>query len=104
MSLDFTAVDFMTAGSQPGSVCAVGLVRVRDGQVAGDIIAILREAHAAVGAARARGDTALGQQVLDDLCRPCQATQARMPRRVCSTSGVSVALAGLPFLGVDDPG
>jgi DNA polymerase-3 subunit epsilon len=35
MSLDFTAVDFMTASSQPGSVCAVGLVRVRDGQVAG---------------------------------------------------------------------
>ena len=35
MSLDFTAVDFETASSQPGSVCAVGLVRVRDGQVAG---------------------------------------------------------------------
>jgi DNA polymerase III subunit epsilon len=35
MSLDFTAVDFETASSQPGSVCAVGLIRVRDGQVAG---------------------------------------------------------------------
>jgi hypothetical protein len=35
MSLDFTAVDFETASSQPGSVCAVGLVRVRAGQVAG---------------------------------------------------------------------
>ena len=35
MSLDFTAVDFETADSQPGSVCAVGLVRVRNGQVAG---------------------------------------------------------------------
>ena len=35
MSLDFTAVDFETANSQPGSVCAVGLVRVRAGQVAG---------------------------------------------------------------------
>ena len=34
---------------------------------AGDIIAILREAHLAVEAARARGDTALDQQVLDDL-------------------------------------
>jgi transposase len=36
---------------------------------AGDIIAILREAHAAVEAARARGDTALDQQVLDDLLK-----------------------------------
>jgi hypothetical protein len=35
MSLDFTAVDFETASSHPGSVCAVGLVRVRDGHVAG---------------------------------------------------------------------
>ena len=34
---------------------------------AGDIIAILRHAHRAVDAARARGDTALDQQVLDDL-------------------------------------
>ena len=34
---------------------------------AGDIIAILREAHQAVEAARARGDTALDQQALDDL-------------------------------------
>jgi transposase len=34
---------------------------------AGDVIAILREAHAAVEAARARGDTALDQQALDDL-------------------------------------
>jgi transposase len=36
---------------------------------AGDIIAILREAHAAVEAARARGDTALDQQLLDDLLK-----------------------------------
>jgi DNA polymerase-3 subunit epsilon len=35
MSLDFTAVDFQTANSHPASVCAVGLVRIRDGQVAG---------------------------------------------------------------------
>jgi transposase len=34
---------------------------------AGDIIAILREAHRAAGGARARGDTALDRQVLDDL-------------------------------------
>jgi hypothetical protein len=34
---------------------------------AGDIITILRQAHAAVEAARARGDTALDQQVLDNL-------------------------------------
>ena len=34
---------------------------------AGDVIAILREAHQAVEAARARGDTALNQQVLNDL-------------------------------------
>ena len=36
---------------------------------AGDIIAILREAHQAVEAARARGDTALTQQVLNDLLK-----------------------------------
>jgi DNA polymerase III subunit epsilon len=35
LSLNFTAVDFQTANSHPGSVCAVGLVRIRDGQVAG---------------------------------------------------------------------
>ena len=34
---------------------------------AGDIITILREAHEAVTAARARGDTALDQQLLDGL-------------------------------------
>ena len=34
---------------------------------AGDVIAVLREAHRAVEAARARGDTALGQQALDGL-------------------------------------
>jgi hypothetical protein len=34
---------------------------------AGDVITILREAHQAVEAARARGDTALNQQVLNDL-------------------------------------
>ncbi len=34
---------------------------------AGDVIAVLRDAHQAVEAARARGDTALDQQVLDGL-------------------------------------
>ena len=34
---------------------------------AADVITILRDAHAAVGEARARGDTSVGQQVLDDL-------------------------------------
>ena len=34
---------------------------------AGDVIAVLREAHRAVEAARARGDTALGQQAHDGL-------------------------------------
>ena len=34
---------------------------------AGDIIAVLGEAHRAVEDARARGDTALGPQILDDL-------------------------------------
>jgi hypothetical protein len=34
---------------------------------AGDIITVLREAHEAVAAARARGDTVMDQQVLDEL-------------------------------------
>lgn len=33
MGLDFTTLDFETANSHRGSVCAVGLVRVRNGQV-----------------------------------------------------------------------
>jgi transposase len=36
---------------------------------AGDVIAVLRDAHRAVEAARARGDTALDQQALDDLLK-----------------------------------
>jgi DNA polymerase-3 subunit epsilon len=31
--LNFTAIDFETANSSPASACAVGLVRVRDGEV-----------------------------------------------------------------------
>ncbi|MCL2585105.1 MAG: 3'-5' exonuclease [Streptosporangiales bacterium] len=34
MSLDFTAIDFETANSSRASVCAVGLVKVRDGRIA----------------------------------------------------------------------
>ncbi|HEY6495271.1 MAG TPA: 3'-5' exonuclease [Trebonia sp.] len=33
MSLDFTAIDFETANPKRASACAVGLARVRDGQV-----------------------------------------------------------------------
>lgn len=33
MALDFTAIDFETANSSNASACAVGLARVRDGQV-----------------------------------------------------------------------
>lgn len=33
MPLDFTAIDFETANGSPASPCAVGLVKVRDGQI-----------------------------------------------------------------------
>ena len=33
MSLDFTAIDFETANGSPASPCAVGLVRVRNGEL-----------------------------------------------------------------------
>lgn len=33
MPLDFTAIDFETANSSSASACAVGLVRVRDGEI-----------------------------------------------------------------------
>jgi DNA polymerase-3 subunit epsilon len=33
MPLDFTAIDFETANGKPASACAVGLVRVRGGQI-----------------------------------------------------------------------
>lgn len=33
MGLDFTAIDFETANSNSASACAVGMVKVRDGQV-----------------------------------------------------------------------
>lgn len=40
MPLNFTAIDFETANNSAGSPCAVGLVRVRDGQIA-DSLALL---------------------------------------------------------------
>ena len=33
MPLDFTAIDFETANGSPASACAVGLVKVRDGEI-----------------------------------------------------------------------
>jgi DNA polymerase-3 subunit epsilon len=37
MGLDFTAIDFETANSSNASACAVGLARVRDGQVVASV-------------------------------------------------------------------
>lgn len=34
MSVDFVAIDFETANRSPASACSVGLIRVRDGEVA----------------------------------------------------------------------
>lgn len=42
MPLDFTAIDFETANSSRASVCAVGLVRVRDGRIAGEAGGLVR--------------------------------------------------------------
>jgi exonuclease len=37
LSFDFTTIDFETANHQRGSACAVGLVRVRDGEIVDDV-------------------------------------------------------------------
>lgn len=42
MALDFTAIDFETANSSRASVCAVGLVRVRDGRVVDEAGGLVR--------------------------------------------------------------
>ena len=42
MSLDFTAIDFETANSYRGSPCSVGLVKVRDGQIADESGTLIR--------------------------------------------------------------
>lgn len=49
MPLDFTAIDFETANSHPSSACAVGLARVRGGEVVGRAEWLIRppEAHGA---------------------------------------------------------
>ena len=39
MPLDFTTIDFETANSNNASPCAVGLVKVRDGQIVDDFLA-----------------------------------------------------------------
>ncbi len=39
MALDFTSIDFETANSSPASPCAVGLVKVRDGQIVDEFMA-----------------------------------------------------------------
>ena len=41
MSLDFTAIDFETANSYRGSPCAVGLVKVRDGQIINEAFTLI---------------------------------------------------------------
>lgn len=40
MSLNFTAIDFETANNAAASPCAVGLVKVRDGRVVDDFVAV----------------------------------------------------------------
>jgi DNA polymerase-3 subunit epsilon len=40
--LDYTAMDFETANSYRGSPCAVGLVRVRDGEVVDQVRWLMR--------------------------------------------------------------
>lgn len=42
MSLDFTAIDFETANSSPASPCAVGLVRVRNGEMVASFESLFR--------------------------------------------------------------
>lgn len=39
MPLDFTTIDFETANNSPASPCAVGLVKVRDGQIVDEFMA-----------------------------------------------------------------
>jgi DNA polymerase-3 subunit epsilon len=42
VTLDFTAIDFETANSHRASVCSVGMVKVRDGQVVGQSGGLVR--------------------------------------------------------------
>lgn len=40
--MNFTAIDFETANGSPASPCAVGLVRVRDGQISGTFSTLIQ--------------------------------------------------------------
>lgn len=42
MPLNFTAIDFETANSSPASPCAVGLVRVRDGELVENLAMLIQ--------------------------------------------------------------
>ena len=42
MLRDFIAIDFETANQQPSSVCSVGVVMVRDGQVADSFYSLIQ--------------------------------------------------------------
>jgi DNA polymerase-3 subunit epsilon len=46
VSLDFTAIDFETANSSRASACAVGLVKVRDGQIIHETSTLIRPPEA----------------------------------------------------------
>jgi DNA polymerase-3 subunit epsilon len=45
MALEFCAIDFETANSSPASPCAVGLVRVQDGQITESLSMLFRPPH-----------------------------------------------------------
>lgn len=42
MPIEFTAIDFETANGSPASPCAVGLVRVRDGQITDNLAFLIQ--------------------------------------------------------------
>ena len=42
MLRDFIAIDFETANQQPSSVCSVGVVMVRDGQMADSFYSLIQ--------------------------------------------------------------
>ena len=44
MLRDFISIDFETANQQPSSVCSVGVVMVRDGQVVDSFYSLIRNA------------------------------------------------------------
>ena len=42
MIRDFIAIDFETANQQPSSVCSVGVVMVRDGQIVNSFYSLIQ--------------------------------------------------------------